>query len=134
MIVVDASALAKMVLQEENWTEVEKQLTNNPYSLEYVLTEVTNAIWKECALRRRITPSEASVKFDALQLLTAHTLVLEGSSIYMKDGLKVAIREGVPIYDMLYILQAKKHGPLLTCDHDQKTLAEKMGVKTIYIK
>ncbi len=108
-------------------------MVNSPYSLDYVLTEVTNAIWKECALRKRISLSDATANFGALQLLTSYTIITEPSSLYMKDGLKAAINEKTPIYDMLYIMQAKKHGGLLTSDLGQKRLADKMGVKTIFV-
>ncbi len=44
MIVVDASTLAKVLLQEEGWEEVE--LTTKTATLDHALIEVLNAVWK----------------------------------------------------------------------------------------
>lgn len=57
MIVVDASALAKYLLREEGWEEVSRYVrTMRPlYSLEHVLKEVTNAVWRDASTRKVVT-------------------------------------------------------------------------------
>jgi predicted nucleic acid-binding protein len=57
VIVVDASALAKYLLREEGWEEVSRYVrTMRPlYSLEHVLKEVTNAVWRDASTRKVVT-------------------------------------------------------------------------------
>ncbi|MCL7389373.1 MAG: hypothetical protein LZ173_05485 [Thaumarchaeota archaeon] len=54
---VDASALAKYLLREEGWEEVSRYVrTMRPlYSLEHVLKEVTNAVWRDASTRKVVT-------------------------------------------------------------------------------
>ena len=44
MIVVDASSIAKVVLQEEGWERV--PLSVNAVTLDYSFVEVANAVWR----------------------------------------------------------------------------------------
>ena len=46
MIVIGASALAKHLLREEDWGSIEKYLVRAVYSVDLIVKEVTNAIWK----------------------------------------------------------------------------------------
>jgi len=57
VIVVDASALAKYLLREEGWEEASRYVrTMRPlYSLDHVLKEVTNVVWKDASTRKAVT-------------------------------------------------------------------------------
>ena len=45
-MVVDSSVLAKYVLREEGWEEVEKYLERGTITLDLAVKEVLNALWK----------------------------------------------------------------------------------------
>jgi len=46
VIVIDASALTKFVLKEEGWEEVTPYLKTGATSIDLVVKEVANAVWK----------------------------------------------------------------------------------------
>lgn len=50
MTVVDASALAKVLLQEEGWEEVD--LTGETVTLDRALIEAPNTVWKATIPRK----------------------------------------------------------------------------------
>ena len=56
MIVIDASTLSKYVLKEEGWEEVRRFIRERRplYSVDHVLKECFNAIWRHAYLRRAI--------------------------------------------------------------------------------
>lgn len=130
MIIIDASALSKYVLKEKGWEKIEKHLLLG-HSLELIQLEATNAIWKNHYLKR-ITKEDAIRKFKALQMLCEDVLILHGSSKYIDEAFKFSIQEGVPIYDILYILLAlNEKASLLTSDRNQAILAKKFKVKVL---
>ncbi len=134
MIAVDASSIAKLVLQEERWQEIEEYLKGNACSLDYAVMEAMNAIWKEHVLRKRITAEDASNKAEALSLISSYSLSIEPSSSYTKEGLRLAIKEKITVYDAVYIVQARKYGTLLTSDWKQAEISESLRINTICIK
>lgn len=132
MIIIDASALSKYVLKEKGWEKIEKHLLLG-HSLELIQLEATNAIWKNHYLKR-ITKEDAISKFKALQMLCEDILILLSSSEYIDEAFKFSIQEGVPIYDILYILLAlKEKASLLTSDRNQAKLAKKFKVKVLEV-
>ena len=56
MIVIDASSLAKYLLRERNWEVIENYLVKTTYSIDHILKEVSNTIWKHVVIYRRIEP------------------------------------------------------------------------------
>ena len=53
-IVIDSSILAKFVLRESGWEEVEDIMSKRLYILELAVKEVVNAIWKRVTLVKDI--------------------------------------------------------------------------------
>ena len=137
MIVIDASALVKYVLREEDWSIVGRYIRyRRPlYSIDHIVKEVGNAIWKHCYIRRLINPDYALKLFkDLLDIIEVGVIVLEDEVKYMEDGLKISLKHGITIYDSLYVVQAKKYGEILTCDEVQAKIASEMGIKTYFIE
>lgn len=62
MIVIDASALAKFILKEEGWNEVAEYLKAGTLSVDHIVKEVTNAVW------RRFRQGEASLEEAKIML------------------------------------------------------------------
>lgn len=128
MRVIDASALSKYVLKEDGWEKVEAYL-HLAESLKLVQLETANAIWKNQHLKR-ISKQDSIKIFRALEILCEDVLVLHESSPYLDEAFKFAIREGVAIYDVLYIMYTlEEKGELITIDENQARLARKLKVK-----
>ncbi len=68
-----------------------------------------------------------------LKLFETKVIILENESKYLEEALKLSLKHGITIYDSLYIVQAKKHGELLTSDKSQANIASKLGVKVYFI-
>ena len=136
MIVIDASSLAKYILKEENWREVENWLyIDKILSIDLVLKEVLNVIWKHYLLIKSINHSIAMEKRDILYTLVREgVLIIESGNKYLDKGFSISVKDGIPIYDSLYIAQAlERNARLLTSDKRQLEIAERYNIDTIFI-
>lgn len=103
MIVIDASALAKVVLQEEGWESV--PLTSKTATLDYALIEALNAIWK-AVVQKRLDEEDAKERTEALKYFGKSLLLFEAKN-YFERGLEIALSEKITVYDALYITLAE---------------------------
>ena len=129
---IDASALTKYVLHEEGWEVISTYIRRmRPlYSVDHIIKEVGNAIWKHCYLRRIIGHDETVRLYRALlRLVDTGVIILEPEASYAEEALKIALQEGLTIYDSLYLAQARRLGELLTSDERQAETAAKLNVK-----
>ena len=135
MIVIDASSLAKYILKEENWIKVEEYLLREVCSIDHIVKEVVNSIWKHIVIFRRFSLEEGKTAYQLLNKIIDEGLILiEDERNYIDEALDIAIKNLITIYDSLYIAQALKYGELLTSDSKQAGVARKLGVKVHYIK
>ncbi len=134
MIVIDASSLAKYILREENWKRVREYLLDDPYSLTLALAEVSNAIWKHHVLYKAISNKEAGIMLEALKKLKEDVVIFEPFEDYLEDAVNIAFDWGIPIYDALYLAQAKRYGSILTSDEKPWKIAKKLGIKAEYVE
>ena len=132
MIVIDASVLAKYVLLEPGWEEVEKLLMGDAVSLDYALAEVSNALWKHHILYGEISREEFERRSKVIDFLP-NVILLEDGTNYLTEARKIAVKHRIPIYDAIYIAQALKYGKLATADEKQGKIAEKLGVEVVYL-
>jgi len=137
VIVIDSSAFVKFILREEGWEELVDYLKPemNPYSVDYILIESTNALWKYCRLHGMIEAGQALKLFEyMMRLFEERVINLEASGKYLGEGLRVALEYGLSVYDALFIVQARTHGAtLVTSDRLQEKTAKELGVRTIFI-
>ncbi len=135
MIVIDASSLAKYLLREENWEAIEEYLARGVRSVDHVLKEVSNAIWKHVAVYQRIPVDLGLQVYKALKrLVEEEVVVVESQDEYMDRAVEIALEHRVTVYDSLYIAQALKYGELLTSDGEQARVARKLGVTVHYVE
>ena len=132
MIVIDASSIARYVLLEPGWERVEDFLKNDLVSLEYALVEVSNALWKHHALYNRIGREEFERRCRVIDVLPS-VIIFENPMRYLGEARRIAVDEGITVYDALYIAQALKYGNLATSDEKQGKIAEKLGVEVTYL-
>lgn len=135
MIVIDASALAKYLLREPGYDAVEQYLLEEVYSVDHVVKEVANAIWKHAIVYKKIDLRYARELYKALSmLLEGGVLVVEPESKYMHQAFEIATNYEITLYDALYIAQAREKGSgLLTSDKAQASIAGNLGVTVLYL-
>ena len=134
MTVIDASALAKLVLKEDGWKKVTEHLKAGTLSVDHIINEVANAIWKR--FKQGTVPLEkAKIMLKTLKLLQKKTIKIEGELTYMDVATEIAFSQDITIYDSLYIAMAKEKGlKLLTTDEIQAKIATAENVETTLLK
>jgi len=131
--VVDASALVAFILREEGWRSIAKYVVRC-ISVDYVVVEVSNVVWRTAYLRRLISAEDALKAFSVLMQLVGRNIVLHPGVKYLQKALEISLRRGVTVYDALYIaLALEEKKPLLTLDERQREVAETVGVETLSV-
>ena len=122
MIVIDASALVKVILQEEGWENI--PLTNKVATLDYAIIEALNAIWK-AVIQNRLDVDDTKKRVEALRYLSEGLMIFDAKK-YLERCLEIALREKITVYDALYITLAEELGAeFYTCDVKQFEVARK---------
>jgi len=130
--VIDASVLTSFILMEPGWERL-VDLLKNSYTIDHAVKEASNAIWK--AHRKGIISAEdASLKFQALRKLVSVNVKLVKEEELIDQAFTLSLKYNITVYDALYIaLALKLEEPLLTLDHLQAEIAEKLGVELVKI-
>ena len=135
MIVIDASSLAKYLLREEGWELIEEYLIKGVCSVDHIVKEVANAVWKHVVVRRVISVDLGLRVFEELKRLINEGIVkLESQLMYIDRAMEIALNHSIPFYDALYIAQALRYGELLTSDKRQADVARSLGVKVYFVE
>lgn len=134
MIVIDASALAKFILKEDGWKEVAEYLKTGTLSVDQIVKEGTNVVWKKFR-QGTVSLEEAKTMLKALKEILERAIKVEGELTYMDEAAKISFNRDVTVYDSLYIAMAKeKRLRLLTADETQAEAAIAENVATILLK
>ena len=136
MIVIDASSLAKYIIKEKGWLDVERYLLEEEvHTLDLALKEVVNVIWKQAILLHNISLEEAGEKYIALmKLVEGEVIALDDEMKYLKEAFETVLDMKITIYDALYVVKAKAdRAQLLTSDKRQHEVAQKLGIKAILV-
>ena len=136
MIIIDTSAFMKYLLHEKGWQEVHQYLTSavSPTSVDLLVIESANVLWKS-VLQGLIPTKQATELYAAMELLyTQGPLVLEPATRYSADALAIALSQEIPVYNALFIAQARaRHVALVTSDRQQARCAQECAVQTILL-
>ncbi len=131
MIVVDASILVAFFLRESGWRSLAKYLTRT-ISLDMAVKEFYNAVWKAVLVRKSLSVDEASRVIELFRKYLSGNMVLENELDYIDQGFQIALKEGITVYDALYIsLALEKNAPLASLDNKQRRVAERLGVQVL---
>lgn len=127
MIVIDASALTAVMLKEDCWRGI-LELSDIFVSLDFSLLETANAI-RTAQVKGRIDREQSLKAIEILMEFASSNMILKPSNEIVSESFRIAIEEGITVYDASYILLAKREGlPLLTLDRKQLYTALKLGV------
>lgn len=128
---VDASALTAFFLREEGWRGLAPYMVRT-VSVDHVVKEFYNAVWKALVLRGRISGREAAGVLRLFRRYLAKNMELRDERLYIDEAYSIAVRRRITIYDALYIALAREEKlPLLTLDERQAEAARMEGVETI---
>ncbi len=131
MIVVDASILVAFFLRESGWRSLAKYLTRT-ISLDMAVKEFYNAVWKAVLVRKSLSVDEASRVIELFRKYLSGNMVLENELDYIDQGFQIALKEGITVYDALYIsLALEKNAPLASLDNKQRRVAERLGIQVL---
>ncbi|MCS7121621.1 MAG: type II toxin-antitoxin system VapC family toxin [Archaeoglobaceae archaeon] len=136
MIVADATVLVKYLLREKGWQSVSYYIRREPiYSIDHVIKEVANSIWKHCSQFKVIDQKRAfEVFYSLIKLIKAGVLILEMEEDYIEKAFSIAIENNLTFYDSLYIaLALERRACLMTCDRKQAEVSTKHGLRTIIL-
>ena len=136
MTVIDTSAFMKFLLHEHGWQDVHLYLTtaSSPTTVDLLVTESANVLWKS-ARAGLIEKEQAPLLYSSMELLfTKGPLALKPAPQFMAEALSIAISLDTPVYDALFIAQARSdHATLVTADRHQALCAKKYGVTAILV-
>jgi len=131
VIVIDASALIAFFLREEEWENL-KPYMKRGFSVDHVVKEFYNAVWKAMYLLKTLDYESMQKVLELFNSYIENNLILEPEEKYIDKALNIALEAGITIYDSLYIaLALDKKTPLLTLDRKQRDTALKLGVKVL---
>jgi predicted nucleic acid-binding protein len=132
-MVIDASILVKFILKEEGWNKVADFLKAGTISVDLVIKETVNAIWKR-VMRKEISLEEAKSMFEAVKEILNKAVIIENEMDYIDEAFEISIKRNVTVYDSLYIALAKKKKlELLTADEIQAQVASLEEVRAIVL-
>ena len=131
MRVIDSTILASFLRKESGWERI-ASLIMNSLSVDLIVKEVLNVLWKDYSLRRIIDRETVAELYKIMKSLVNVNIILEPEDKYVDDAFKIALNTKITVYDALYIAQAKRNNlELLTLDNKQKEAAESVGVKVV---
>jgi len=138
VIVIDSSAFSKFLLKEENWEKVIPYLDPclEPHAVDMLIIETTNVIWKYMKKYRLITREQAIGLYEQMRkLIEEEVVILEPSEKYLREALEIAVGYDIPIYDSLFLAQARNlKAKLITSDKRQRDVAREIGLGIVYIE
>jgi predicted nucleic acid-binding protein len=123
----------KFLLHEKGWHEVHHYFTTaaSPTSVDLLVIESANVLRK--SVRQGFIQKEQATELcSSMELLyTKGPLALKPAPTFMADALTIALSLDIPIYDALFIAQARsRHTALVTSDRRQARCAEECAVQT----
>jgi predicted nucleic acid-binding protein len=134
--VIDTSAFMKFFLHEHGWEDVLPYLTtaSSPKTVDLLVTESANVLWKS-ARAGLIEKEQVPILYSSMELLfTKGPLALKPAPQFMAEALSIALFLDTPVYDALFIAQARfDHATLVTADRNQALCAKKYGVTAILV-
>ena len=131
MIAVDASAVVAFFLREEGWEKLAEYMRET-VSLDLVVKEFYNAVWRAVRLHRRLSPDDAEKALTLFRKYIDGNMLLRNELDYVDKGFRIALDEGITVYDALYIaLALEESTPLLTLDNRQRHIAQKYGIAVL---
>ena len=131
MKVIDSSALVKYIVKEPGWRRIEEFISAGCITVDLALKELCNALWKR-VMRKELDESLAIKLMNTI--LTRRIVRIYPQEPLLVETLKLSTNISLPIYDVIYIVLARKlKSELITSDKEQAERAEELGVFSILV-
>lgn len=134
MIVIDASAIVKLVINEEGSVRAGKEIQmaigrgEVVVSPDIALAETLNSIWKHCRILKDLSVDELDQRLD-MTLLVWNKITKIDTEKLAEEALGVAARHGITAYDALYIAASRSNNAaLLTFDRKLMDKAKELDI------
>jgi predicted nucleic acid-binding protein len=139
MMTLDASALVKLVIDEDSSDKVRrivyKTLSNDEPIIApgIALHESMNVLWVYSVGRKELSKDKVLAAFD--KLLQIWSLMKHADSEDLdKMAMAIALDSKLTVYDSLYVAASILYkSPLLTFDKDMRLKANRIGVTVIKV-
>ena len=135
MIVLDASFLVKLVVEEEGSREARRLVREWVgggevlATVDIALAEALNAVWKHYRVIGDLDRDEAVEAAEDLLKVWGKLTVYQSYSV-AEEAFQLALKEGVAVYDALYLqLALAERAGLATFDEKLARLAASRGVQ-----
>lgn len=128
-VVLDASAAVQLVLNGPRAAALRIALerADTVVAPQLYIAEVANAFWKYARAGQLDSDMASAALRDAIELVDRF---VAGEEI-AAEALHEAVRSGHPVYDLLYLVTARRMAAtLVTCDRRLGNLCEASGVRT----
>lgn len=129
--------MVKLVLEENYSSEVRRIIYfsllygEDIYVPDFSLAEALNAIWKHVYIVKDINNLEGEKSANDLLDIWERLNVYSSTEIAV-DAFHLAVKEGLTLYDSLYIALARKiNASLVAFDHKVREKSRKIGVKVL---
>jgi predicted nucleic acid-binding protein len=130
IIVLDASAAIELVLQREKSPELGRMMADADWVIApaLMIPEVANVFWKYFQFN--------DMPVDQCEQAIDRVMALPDEYVYeieiCKEAFTMSCITGKPVYDMFYLVLARRHsGYLLTMDNQLKKIAVKHSVRVL---
>ena len=137
MIVLDASAIIKLVVREEHSESVRKQISeaivggDTIAAPDIALPEALNGIWRHVALLKDVGRSEVPERLAMLTFIWEKIIHINSSDL-AEMAITIGIDSKLTVYDSLYIAASLiNNAQLLTFDGEMAKRAKKLKVKVL---
>ena len=129
MRVIDASALTKYFTKERGWEKVSELILGGVVSIELVVKEVANSLWKK--VRQGDMESEIAL---ALIEKIPKIVKINPQSPFITRAFEIALQYSITVYDALYIALAESRKyELITCDKRQAGVAKELNIGVLLV-
>jgi len=133
-IVLDASALVKLVIEETGSSEARRVVREafayglNINAPDIALAEALNALWRHRVLIQDLGENEFRETVNDLIALWKRITVFKSISLASK-AIEIAVKYRITVYDALYLaLAISTNSTLLTFDEELRKIAKEIGV------
>ncbi len=128
---IDSSSAVKFFSKEEGWEQLRKIFLEGTISINLLIKEVANALWK------KVLMDEISIE-DAQKIINDlaknEVIKIVDQNKYLNEAFKIATKHKITVYDALFIALAKLESiELVTSDIKQAEIAKKEGIQVAIV-
>lgn len=135
MITIDASAIIKLVVDEDN-SDVATKLFYNVTRIgepilapDVILPEAINGIWKHLILLKDINDTQFNAAVNSLIEIWNNLVVIRTDEL-LKESIAIAKEQRIAFYDALYVaISISRDAPIFTFDQPVLDKCAKIGLK-----